>query len=339
VEALRKGGRPDLAERLEQLSARGKGAEEPAAELPPEDQWWLPADDDGQGDAEEPSAAGGEQQEPSAAGGDGDQKFWEEAWEPGFDDGPRRSAPGPEGDGMLRPTVTLGHDRGAKGQPKGAGKSRGQKGGRGDWDMAPRDFDKAAPIGASPRVVAPPRGNRGERRAEDPESLLQFQRAIRKGGKDGKDGSRKGGGKDGFRPGKEGGKWDRREGGKGERKDGGKRDRKDSGKGDAKGERRNQLQEVGPDGRKICIFFSRGICRNGANCQFSHAGMVSVEAGPLDAATVDEIRTYLQDNGGAVEGGKLSLAFKGVKRSQLEEHFLVVGEGNGKFRVVGSRLD
>lgn len=49
---------------------------------------------------------------------------------------------------------------------------------------------------------------------------------------------------------------------------------------------------------------------------------------PLEDATVDKMRNLLEDKGGAMDYGKFSNAFPGVKKQQLEAHFTLVMEGN-----------
>jgi len=47
----------------------------------------------------------------------------------------------------------------------------------------------------------------------------------------------------------------------------------------------------------------------------------------LDSETVEDMRRFLEDKGGAMDYGKFSNAFAGVKKQQLEAHFTLVMEG------------
>lgn len=55
----------------------------------------------------------------------------------------------------------------------------------------------------------------------------------------------------------------------------------------------------------------------------------------LDEQTVEEMTRFLEEKGGAMDHGKFANAFPGVKKSQLEPHFVLTPEGNagGRWQV------
>lgn len=85
--------------------------------------------------------------------------------------------------------------------------------------------------------------------------------------------------------------------------------------------------------RQRCLFYPRGQCRNGDKCPFVHTEGEEPEVPPIDEEMVYKIRELLEAEGGAMEGGRLSKEFKGIRRVQLEDHFVIEGERNGKFLV------
>lgn len=50
---------------------------------------------------------------------------------------------------------------------------------------------------------------------------------------------------------------------------------------------------------------------------------------PLDAAFVGRIQEYLQANGGAASSGHITNAFEGLKKAQLEQHFVLLKDSRG----------
>eukprot|EP00928_Gymnodinium_smaydae_P087020 TRINITY_DN71382_c0_g1_i1.p1 TRINITY_DN71382_c0_g1~~TRINITY_DN71382_c0_g1_i1.p1 ORF type:complete len:1052 (+),score=293.52 TRINITY_DN71382_c0_g1_i1:258-3413(+) len=58
-----------------------------------------------------------------------------------------------------------------------------------------------------------------------------------------------------------------------------------------------------------------------------------VEVAPLDDALVGEMEVFLEDQGGGCNYGAFSQRFQKVKRKQLEEHFMIVEDGNKKLRI------
>lgn len=84
--------------------------------------------------------------------------------------------------------------------------------------------------------------------------------------------------------------------------------------------------------RRPCLFFARGICKNGGSCPFVHDS-VELEVPMLDEVTFSHIARFLELHGGSVEGGMLAKEFKGVKRAQLESHFNVISAEQGVFTV------
>ena len=56
---------------------------------------------------------------------------------------------------------------------------------------------------------------------------------------------------------------------------------------------------------------------------------------PLDSEKVESISLHLEAHGGTLLLGKLSSAFEGVKKAQLEQHFIIFQgrEGNGEWSV------
>jgi len=65
-------------------------------------------------------------------------------------------------------------------------------------------------------------------------------------------------------------------------------------------------------------------------------------AAPLDADTIAEMRRFLEEQGGAMDYGKFSNAFAGVKKAQLEDHFTLVPEGQdagGRWQITLPGVD
>lgn len=62
----------------------------------------------------------------------------------------------------------------------------------------------------------------------------------------------------------------------------------------------------------------------------------------LDERTVQEMTKFLEEKGGAMDHGKFANAFPGVKKSQLEPHFILVPEGitsGGRWQVMLPGVD
>jgi len=97
---------------------------------------------------------------------------------------------------------------------------------------------------------------------------------------------------------------------------------------------RTATGRAGPKTQRMCAFDARGVCRNGARCPFIHVGDDPDQPlPPLDSSFADEIRKFIEDRGGIVEGGLLSKEFKGVKKMQLESLFHLTMGAGGKFSV------
>mmetsp|Transcript_115779 Transcript_115779/g.225331 ORF Transcript_115779/g.225331 Transcript_115779/m.225331 type:complete len:640 (+) Transcript_115779:127-2046(+) len=91
---------------------------------------------------------------------------------------------------------------------------------------------------------------------------------------------------------------------------------------------------TGPKTQRMCAFDARGLCRNGDRCPFIHVGDDPDQPlPPLDSSFADQIRQFIEERGGTVEGGSLSKEFKGVKKTQLEGPFQVTMGSGGKFTV------
>jgi len=101
------------------------------------------------------------------------------------------------------------------------------------------------------------------------------------------------------------------------------------------GEERLRRKRAVPSSKAVtCVFWQRGICRNGEACRFLHG--TAPPPGPpepLSPQMVTDIRALLERSGGQLEGGQVAATFIGVKKCQLEPHFEVVTVGGGKFWV------
>mmetsp|Transcript_53164 Transcript_53164/g.142147 ORF Transcript_53164/g.142147 Transcript_53164/m.142147 type:complete len:748 (-) Transcript_53164:318-2561(-) len=83
-----------------------------------------------------------------------------------------------------------------------------------------------------------------------------------------------------------------------------------------------------------CLFWQQGKCKNGESCRFVHGAAESTsttEVPELDEAAVEEVRRFLDEEGGQCEGGRVAGRFRGVRKAQLEKHFDVVNLTRGNF--------
>jgi len=89
----------------------------------------------------------------------------------------------------------------------------------------------------------------------------------------------------------------------------------------------------------VCVFWQRGMCRNGSSCRFVHGEPEFTRE--LDGELLEEVRTFLDELGGQLEGGVVAARFHGLKKAQLESHFDIVDVGKGKFyvRIRGRTFD
>jgi len=123
--------------------------------------------------------------------------------------------------------------------------------------------------------------------------------------------------------------------------------RRRDGKGKEKGAASRRDGGRPPEKRR-CRFYATG-CRNGSRCPFLHEDSPSQQeanspwrekertsrdsAAMLDIRTIDGILHLIRENGGEVDSGKICKDYRGIKRAQLELHFRVRGQENGKFTV------